>query len=96
MFLMLKSSCNIASRCCNFAQATARPTGRQTPDLFRLDRAESATPSSSISFASSASFGMSRGPSPLTIGMSDAIPLAVAFSETVNAYFKGSDQSRLV
>lgn len=74
--------------------ATARPTGRQTPDLFRLDRAESATPSSSISFASSASFGMSRGPSPLTIGMSDAIPLAVAFSETVNAYFKGSDQSR--
>ncbi|XP_041360186.1 F-BAR domain only protein 2-like isoform X2 [Gigantopelta aegis] len=38
--------------------------------------------------------GSSRGPSPLTIGMSDNIPLAVAFTETVNAYFKGHDATK--
>lgn len=30
----------------------------------------------------------SRGPSPLTIGMSDTIPLAIAFHEIIHAYFK--------
>lgn len=73
--------------------ATARPAGRQTPDLFKTDRSGESSISSN-SFASSASFGVSRGPSPLTIGMSDTIPLAVAFSETIHAYFKGGDQSR--
>lgn len=34
------------------------------------------------------------GPSPLTIGMSDTIPLAVAFHEIIHAYFKGSDETR--
>lgn len=38
--------------------------------------------------------GASRGPSPLTIGMADTIPLAVAFHEIVHSYFKGSDESR--
>ncbi|GFO27663.1 Fch domain only protein 2 [Plakobranchus ocellatus] len=41
-------------------------------------------------------YGSSRGPSPLTIGMSDTVPLAVAFTETVNAYFKGHDASKCV
>lgn len=36
----------------------------------------------------------SRGPSPLTIGMADTIPLAVAFHEIVHCYFKGSDESK--
>ncbi|XP_037813835.1 F-BAR domain only protein 2 isoform X3 [Lucilia sericata] len=36
----------------------------------------------------------SRGPSPLTIGISDTIPLAVAFHEIIHAYFRGSDESR--
>ncbi|XP_059142905.1 F-BAR domain only protein 2-like isoform X2 [Physella acuta] len=40
--------------------------------------------------------GSSRGPSPLTIGMSDSVPLAVAFTETVNAYFKGHDAKKCV
>jgi len=35
----------------------------------------------------------SRGPSPLTIGMSDLIPLAVAFHEIVHARFKGNDET---
>ncbi|RUS92107.1 hypothetical protein EGW08_000131 [Elysia chlorotica] len=41
-------------------------------------------------------YGSSRGPSPLTIGMSDTVPLAVAFTETVHAYFKGHDASKCV
>ncbi|KAH9515277.1 F-BAR domain only protein 2, partial [Bulinus truncatus] len=40
--------------------------------------------------------GSSRGPSPLTIGMSDSVPLAIAFTETVNAYFKGHDAQKCV
>jgi len=40
------------------------------------------------------SMGSSRGPSPLTIGISDTIPLAVAFHEIIHAYFRGSDESR--
>lgn len=40
-----------------------------------------------------ASFGSSRGPSPLTIGMADTIPLAVAFHEIVHAYFRGTDET---
>ncbi|XP_054740944.1 F-BAR domain only protein 2 isoform X5 [Anastrepha obliqua] len=38
--------------------------------------------------------GSSRGPSPLTIGISDTIPIAVAFHEIIHAYFRGSDESR--
>lgn len=40
------------------------------------------------------SVGVSRGPSPLTIGMADTIPLAVAFHEIVHSYFRGADESR--
>ncbi|KAK9889230.1 hypothetical protein WA026_004505 [Henosepilachna vigintioctopunctata] len=38
--------------------------------------------------------GASRGPSPLTIGMADTVPLAVAFHEMVHSYFRGTDESR--
>lgn len=34
--------------------------------------------------------GSSRGPSPLTIGISDTVPLAVAFHEIIHAYFRYS------
>ncbi|XP_041976992.1 F-BAR domain only protein 2 [Aricia agestis] len=36
----------------------------------------------------------SRGPSPLTIGMADTIPLAVAFHEIIHSYFRGTEESR--
>lgn len=36
----------------------------------------------------------SRGPSPLTIGMADTIPLAVAFHEIIHAYFRGTEESK--
>ncbi|KAL3290141.1 hypothetical protein HHI36_023505 [Cryptolaemus montrouzieri] len=38
--------------------------------------------------------GASRGPSPLTIGMADTIPLAVAFHEMVHSYFRGAEEAR--
>ncbi|KAK8382498.1 hypothetical protein O3P69_015413 [Scylla paramamosain] len=64
--------------------------GRQSPSTV-LPRAESV---SSLEFRTSGMMGTSRGPSPLTIGLSDTIPLAVAFQELCHAYFRGTDESR--
>eukprot|EP00092_Neocalanus_flemingeri_P030331 GFUD01032926.1.p1 GENE.GFUD01032926.1~~GFUD01032926.1.p1 ORF type:complete len:1074 (+),score=275.05 GFUD01032926.1:199-3420(+) len=36
----------------------------------------------------------SRGPSPLTLGGADCVPLAVAFQEVVHAAFRGAEESR--
>ncbi|XP_056443524.1 F-BAR domain only protein 2 isoform X1 [Gadus chalcogrammus] len=38
----------------------------------------------------------SRGPSPITLASHDALPIAVAFTESVNAYFKGADPSKCI
>lgn len=40
--------------------------------------------------------GTSRGPSPVTLASQDALPIAVAFTESVNAYFKGADPTKWV
>uniref|UniRef100_UPI00398E4D93 SH3-containing GRB2-like protein 3-interacting protein 1 n=1 Tax=Pristiophorus japonicus TaxID=55135 RepID=UPI00398E4D93 len=40
--------------------------------------------------------GASRGPSPLTMGAQDTLPVAAAFTETVNTYFKGADPSKCI
>ncbi|XP_041417293.1 SH3-containing GRB2-like protein 3-interacting protein 1 isoform X7 [Xenopus laevis] len=40
--------------------------------------------------------GSSRGPSPLTMGAQDTLPVAAAFTETVNAYFKGADSNKCI
>uniref|UniRef100_A0A8C6YFP6 SH3-containing GRB2-like protein 3-interacting protein 1 n=1 Tax=Naja naja TaxID=35670 RepID=A0A8C6YFP6_NAJNA len=40
--------------------------------------------------------GCSRGPSPLTMGAQDTLPVAAAFTETVNAYFKGADPNKCI
>jgi len=39
-------------------------------------------------------FSTSRGPSPLTLGGADCVPLAVAFQEVVHAAFRGAEESR--
>ena len=39
---------------------------------------------------------MSRGPSPVSLGNQDTLPVAVALTESVNAYFKGADPTKLV
>ncbi|KAL0965225.1 hypothetical protein UPYG_G00278430 [Umbra pygmaea] len=38
----------------------------------------------------------SRGPSPVTLTSQDALPIAVAFTESVNAYFKGADPAKCI
>ncbi|KAM8827355.1 F-BAR domain only protein 2 isoform 2-T2 [Spinachia spinachia] len=38
----------------------------------------------------------SRGPSPVTLASLDALPIAVAFTESVNAYFKGADPAKCI
>ena len=58
------------------------------------DRARSTSPGSENSISSRPAFGTSRGPSPLTLGMSDVIPLAVAFQEVCHACFQGADESQ--
>ncbi|KAL6463521.1 hypothetical protein MHYP_G00279120 [Metynnis hypsauchen] len=40
--------------------------------------------------------GTSRGPSPVTLASQDPLPIAVAFTESVNAYFKGADPSKCI
>ncbi|XP_055488136.1 F-BAR domain only protein 2 isoform X5 [Leucoraja erinacea] len=40
--------------------------------------------------------GTSRGPSPITLGSQDSLPVATAFTESVNAYFKGADPSKCI
>ncbi|XP_056018725.1 F-BAR domain only protein 2-like isoform X9 [Ostrea edulis] len=73
-------------------QVPSRPiSGRSSPANF-MSRSES---SGSVTFnTTSMPVGSSRGPSPLTIGMSDTIPLAIAFTETISAFFKGTDATR--
>ncbi|XP_041093136.1 F-BAR domain only protein 2-like isoform X5 [Polyodon spathula] len=40
--------------------------------------------------------GISRGPSPVSLGSLDSLPIAAAFTESVNAYFKGADPSKCI
>ncbi|KAI5732372.1 hypothetical protein M8J77_025790 [Diaphorina citri] len=63
--------------------------GHISPLNSTLTRSESEFKTSGVSTTNS-----SRGPSPLTIGMSDTIPLAVAFHEIIHSYFRGTDETR--
>ncbi|KAH8295152.1 hypothetical protein KR018_008008 [Drosophila ironensis] len=75
------------------SSGTAPGRGRMSPaPVTAMNRAESI---GSLEFRTAiGGVGSSRGPSPLTIGISDTIPLAVAFHEIIHAYFRGSDESR--
>ncbi|XP_044741543.1 F-BAR domain only protein 2 isoform X2 [Chrysoperla carnea] len=65
------------------------PRGHMSPNS--MCRAESV---GSLEFrAAGVSVGASRGPSPLTIGMTDTIPIAVAFHEIVHSYFRGANET---
>ncbi|XP_076600976.1 SH3-containing GRB2-like protein 3-interacting protein 1 [Chaetodon auriga] len=84
------------------------PVSGSPPPFAPLARAESSSSISSITLQSAASTptlgkdlnmsaaGCSRGPSPLTMGPQDTLPVAAAFTETINAYFKGADPSKCV
>ncbi|RZF42397.1 hypothetical protein LSTR_LSTR004205 [Laodelphax striatellus] len=60
-----------------------------------IARADSIGSLGSLEFRTAGvSIGSSRGPSPLTIGMADTIPLAVAFHEIIHSYFRGTDETK--
>lgn len=61
--------------------------------LCKSDLQLSQQTSNSVPFSFS---GTSRGPSPVTLASQDALPIAVAFTESVNAYFKGADPTKWV
>ncbi|KOC68179.1 FCH domain only protein 2 [Habropoda laboriosa] len=66
------------------------PRGRMSPAT--ISRADSVA---SLEFRTAGvGVGSSRGPSPLTIGLADTIPLAVAFHEIVHSFFRGTDETR--
>ncbi|XP_026473052.1 F-BAR domain only protein 2-like isoform X1 [Ctenocephalides felis] len=73
------------------SEAGAR--GRISPSNVNMSRTDSLSSVGGSGIEFRASFGSSRGPSPLTIGMADTIPLAVAFHEIVHAYFRGTDET---
>uniref|UniRef100_A0AAQ4RGV2 SH3GL interacting endocytic adaptor 1 n=1 Tax=Gasterosteus aculeatus aculeatus TaxID=481459 RepID=A0AAQ4RGV2_GASAC len=88
------------------ARAFSPPVSGSPPPFAPLARAESSSSISSVTLHSAASTptlgrdlsmsaaGCSRGPSPLTMGPQDTLPVAAAFTETINAYFKGADPSK--
>uniref|UniRef100_A0AAR2JVG6 F-BAR domain only protein 2 n=1 Tax=Pygocentrus nattereri TaxID=42514 RepID=A0AAR2JVG6_PYGNA len=49
-----------------------------------------------LNFEIMAKLWTSRGPSPVTLASQDPLPIAVAFTESVNAYFKGADPSKCI
>jgi hypothetical protein len=59
-----------------------------------ISRCESVSSLSSDFRMTPISVGSSRGPSPLTLGISDAVPIAVALQESVSACFKGIDETK--
>lgn len=76
----------------NSSIAIPRPPSRRSEQI-RAGRVSPATMARADSVGSlefrTAGVGLgSRGPSPLTIGMSDTIPLAIAFHEIIHAFFK--------
>nr|XP_042707295.1 SH3-containing GRB2-like protein 3-interacting protein 1 isoform X8 [Chrysemys picta bellii] len=64
--------------------------------LARAESTSSISSTNSLSAATTPTVGSSRGPSPLTMGAQDTLPVAAAFTETVNAYFKGADPNKCI
>uniref|UniRef100_A0A673GR53 F-BAR domain only protein 2 n=1 Tax=Sinocyclocheilus rhinocerous TaxID=307959 RepID=A0A673GR53_9TELE len=64
--------------------------------LARAESSSSLSSNTSLSTSNTPTVGTSRGPSPVTLASQDALPIAVAFTESVNAYFKGADPSKCI
>ncbi|XP_072227470.1 F-BAR domain only protein 2 isoform X4 [Leuresthes tenuis] len=67
-----------------------------TAPLARAESSSSLSSNASLSAGNTPTVGTSRGPSPVTLGSQDALPIAVAFTESVNAYFKGADPTKCI
>uniref|UniRef100_A0A8C6VDX8 FCH and mu domain containing endocytic adaptor 2 n=1 Tax=Naja naja TaxID=35670 RepID=A0A8C6VDX8_NAJNA len=68
------------------------------PPSAPLARAESSSSlsSASLSATNTPTVGTSRGPSPVSLGSQDTLPVAIALTESVNAYFKGADPTKCI
>ncbi|XP_072272345.1 F-BAR domain only protein 2 isoform X1 [Pyxicephalus adspersus] len=75
---------------------TSNTSPPSSTSLPRAESSSSISSSASISAANTPTFGISRGPSPVTLGTQDTLPVAVALSESVNAYFKGADPAKCI
>lgn len=75
---------------------TSNTSPPPSASLPRAESSSSISSSASISAANTPTFGISRGPSPVTLGSQDTLPVAVALSESVNAYFKGADPAKCI
>ncbi|NWU99746.1 FCHO2 protein, partial [Upupa epops] len=64
--------------------------------LARAESISSISSSASLSAANTPTVGISRGPSPVSLGNQDTLPVAVALTESVNAYFKGADPTKCI
>nr|XP_008101178.1 PREDICTED: F-BAR domain only protein 2 [Anolis carolinensis] len=64
--------------------------------LARAESSSSISSSASMSAANTPTIGISRGPSPVSLGNQDLLPVAVALTESVNAYFKGADPTKCI
>uniref|UniRef100_A0A674NZM4 FCH and mu domain containing endocytic adaptor 2 n=1 Tax=Takifugu rubripes TaxID=31033 RepID=A0A674NZM4_TAKRU len=67
-----------------------------TAPLARAESSSSLSSNTSLSAGNTPTVGTSRGPSPVTLASQDALPIAVAFTESVNAYFKGADPTKCI
>ncbi|XP_049649971.1 F-BAR domain only protein 2-like isoform X5 [Accipiter gentilis] len=64
--------------------------------LAHAESISSISSSASLSAASTPTVGVSRGSSPVRLGNQDTLPVAVALTESVNAYFKGADPTKCI
>uniref|UniRef100_A0A672TK88 F-BAR domain only protein 2 n=1 Tax=Strigops habroptila TaxID=2489341 RepID=A0A672TK88_STRHB len=64
--------------------------------LAHAESISSISSSASLSAANMPIVGVSRGPSPVRLGIQDTLPVAVAITESVNAYFKGADPTKCI
>ncbi|XP_043919874.1 F-BAR domain only protein 2 isoform X2 [Protopterus annectens] len=64
--------------------------------LARAESTSSISSNTSLSAGNTPTVGVSRGPSPVTLGNFDTLPVAVALTESVNAYFKGADPAKCI
>ncbi|KAM7392549.1 hypothetical protein PAMA_007592 [Pampus argenteus] len=78
------------------APKTANASPPPTAPLARAESSSSLSSNASLSAGNTPTVGTSRGPSPVTLASQDALPIAVAFTESVNAYFKGADPTKCI
>ena len=89
--LARQDSSELSPRGAALAGTLPRPKRSSSSSPSREDKSAAINPALN---ATPPRFGTSRGPSPLTLGMGDVIPIAVAFQEVCHACFRGADENQ--